>query len=139
MYISRILSEYLYIHTCTRIYTHTYTYPKISYHTRTDTCLHSSILTPTHVPDQISESYPILVVQSLLDTLHSARPNMTLLAADFNFLPEVQEEGHRAPIIASKEGGVQKDHSTYLVTKASNQLFSILYVIFPIQGGKDIS
>ena len=59
------------------------------------------------------------MVQSLLDSLHAARPNMTLLAADFSFLPEVQVEGQRAPLIASKKAGVQRDHSTYLVTKAS--------------------
>lgn len=117
---------YLQIH----IYTNTYTHSKIqkyTYHTHhMFTSLDLHIYTHIHtfhtihtIPSEWISPHISFVLQSLLDTLHSARPNMTLLAADFSFLPEVQLEGQRAPIIASKEGGVQRDHSTYLVTKAS--------------------
>jgi hypothetical protein len=41
----------------------------------------------------------------LLDTLYGARPNMCLIAADFDQLPDVRIEGRNAPLVASKVSG----------------------------------
>lgn len=38
----------------------------------------------------------------LLETLYAARPNMCLVAADFDALPDVRIEGRNAPLVASK-------------------------------------
>lgn len=40
--------------------------------------------------------------QKLLETLHSARPNMTLIASDFSLLPDVRLAGEGAPLVSSK-------------------------------------
>lgn len=60
---------------------------------------------------------------TLFETLHYVRPNMTLIAADFSSLPDVKISGVGAPLVASKEGGVTTDHSTFLVPKGSSDIF----------------
>ncbi|BBN09643.1 hypothetical protein MPTK1_4g21440 [Marchantia polymorpha subsp. ruderalis] len=59
----------------------------------------------------------------LLETLHSARPNMTLIASDFSLLPDVRLAGEGAPLVSSKKGGVNKDHATYLEAKGHTDIF----------------
>ncbi|KAG6549180.1 hypothetical protein Mapa_009165 [Marchantia paleacea] len=59
----------------------------------------------------------------LLETLYSARPNMTLIASDFSFLPDVKVAGEGAPLVSSKKGGVNKDHGTYLEAKGHADIF----------------
>eukprot|EP00850_Spirogloea_muscicola_P012604 SM000082S22846 [mRNA] locus=s82:259946:263367:- [translate_table: standard] len=51
----------------------------------------------------------------LLQALHAVHPNMTLIAADFDFLPDVVIAGHGAPLVASKVKGVTTDYTTYIV------------------------
>lgn len=43
-----------------------------------------------------------LKLQRLLETLHSALPNMSLIASDFSYLPDVTIAGDRAPLVSSK-------------------------------------
>jgi hypothetical protein len=42
---------------------------------------------------------------SLLDCIAAARPNHTLIAADFDALPNVRVEGLNAPLVSGKVGG----------------------------------
>jgi hypothetical protein len=44
---------------------------------------------------------------ALLDCIAAARPSHTLLAADFDALPQVQLEGVNAPLVSAKVGGLQ--------------------------------
>ena len=39
---------------------------------------------------------------ALLETLHAARPNHRLVAADFDSLPETTIAGERSPLVASQ-------------------------------------
>lgn len=41
-------------------------------------------------------------IQELFRTIYTMRPNATIIAADFSFLPEVQIQGRNAPLVASK-------------------------------------
>ena len=41
-------------------------------------------------------------VQKLLDALHGALPKMSLIASDFNYLPDVKVPGERAPLVSTK-------------------------------------
>uniref|UniRef100_A0A7I4ESK1 Protein arginine methyltransferase NDUFAF7 n=1 Tax=Physcomitrium patens TaxID=3218 RepID=A0A7I4ESK1_PHYPA len=59
----------------------------------------------------------------LLETLHRMRPNMALITSDFSSLPDVTISGARAPIVASKENGETKDHSTYLEAMGNADIF----------------
>ncbi|CAM6121675.1 unnamed protein product [Calypogeia fissa] len=59
----------------------------------------------------------------LLETLHSARPNMVLIASDFSSLPDVSLAGQGAPLVASKISGQTKDHTTYLEAKGHADIF----------------
>ncbi|KAL2631104.1 hypothetical protein R1flu_015790 [Riccia fluitans] len=59
----------------------------------------------------------------LLETLYSARPNMTLIASDFSILPDVKIAGEGAPLVSSKQGGVNRDHGTYLEAKGHADIF----------------
>ncbi|GAQ79199.1 hypothetical protein KFL_000260150 [Klebsormidium nitens] len=59
----------------------------------------------------------------LLETLYAARPNMCLVAADFDALPDVRIEGRNAPLVASKADGVTQDQSTYLVQPGIADIF----------------
>eukprot|EP00850_Spirogloea_muscicola_P004023 SM000017S02763 [mRNA] locus=s17:101256:104655:+ [translate_table: standard] len=59
----------------------------------------------------------------LLQALHTVHPNMTLIAADFDFLPDVVIAGHGAPLVASKVKGVTTDHTTYIVPESQVDIF----------------
>lgn len=59
----------------------------------------------------------------LLETLHRMRPNMALITSDFSSLPDVTISGARAPIVASKENGETKDHSSYLEAMGNADIF----------------
>eukprot|EP00850_Spirogloea_muscicola_P009944 SM000057S18374 [mRNA] locus=s57:180693:183992:- [translate_table: standard] len=59
----------------------------------------------------------------LLRALHTVHPNMTLIAADFDFLPDVVIAEHGAPLVASKVKGVTTDHTTYIVPESQVDIF----------------
>ncbi|KAJ4810047.1 hypothetical protein LUZ62_022613 [Rhynchospora pubera] len=59
----------------------------------------------------------------LLETLHSALPNMSLIASDFSYLPDVTIGGDRAPLVSSKKDGKTVDHSSYLDAKGDADIF----------------
>ncbi|EFN53988.1 hypothetical protein CHLNCDRAFT_25175, partial [Chlorella variabilis] len=59
----------------------------------------------------------------LLDTLHQARPSHTLIAADFDCLPEVSVAGANAPLVATTVGGTTVDHGSYLVPRGTADIF----------------
>lgn len=59
----------------------------------------------------------LVCFQELLRTIHTLRPNATIIAADFSFLPEVQIEGRNAPLVASKV-----HNSTVAVLQCKEQL-----------------
>ncbi|MCO5597832.1 hypothetical protein L7F22_051916 [Adiantum nelumboides] len=59
----------------------------------------------------------------LLEGLYSMRPNLALIVSDFSVLPDVQVQGERAPLVASKKDGVTKDHSSYLDVKGDADIF----------------
>ena len=41
-------------------------------------------------------------IQKLLETLHGALPKMSMIAADFSYLPDVKIPGDRAPLVSTK-------------------------------------
>jgi hypothetical protein len=55
----------------------------------------------------------------MLETLHKFRPNMVLIISDFSSLPDITVAGTGAPLVASKEAGQTKDHSSYLEAKVT--------------------
>ncbi|PRW05767.1 S-adenosyl-L-methionine-dependent methyltransferase [Chlorella sorokiniana] len=59
----------------------------------------------------------------LLDTLQRARPSHTLIAADFDALPEVAVAGINAPLVATTYGGSTFDHGSYLVPRGTADIF----------------
>ncbi|KDD76562.1 putative S-adenosyl-L-methionine-dependent methyltransferase [Helicosporidium sp. ATCC 50920] len=59
----------------------------------------------------------------LMDTLCAVRPNHTLLAADFDELPDVVVPGVHAPLVASTERGKTLDHATYLLPPGTADIF----------------
>ncbi|KAI5064689.1 hypothetical protein GOP47_0019384 [Adiantum capillus-veneris] len=59
----------------------------------------------------------------LLEGLYSMRPNLALIVSDFSVLPDVQVQGERAPLVASKKDGVTVDLSSYLDVKGDADIF----------------
>jgi hypothetical protein len=60
----------------------------------------------------------------LLETLHGARPNHRLVAADFDSLPGVMMAGRNAPLVAAQaDGGRTRDLPTYLAEVGSADVF----------------
>ena len=60
----------------------------------------------------------------LLETLHSARPNHRLVAADFDSLPGVTMPGQNAPLVATQaRGGKTRDLPTYLAEVGDADVF----------------
>ncbi|KAJ9555498.1 hypothetical protein OSB04_010112 [Centaurea solstitialis] len=62
-------------------------------------------------------------IQKLLETLHGALPKMSMIAADFSYLPDVKVPGERAPLVSTKIDGSSSDHSTYLDAKGDADIF----------------
>ena len=50
-----------------------------------------------------------------MKALHTARPAHCLLAADFDFLPEVTVPGANAPLVSVLRDGASVDFPTYVV------------------------
>eukprot|EP00897_Mesotaenium_endlicherianum_P005548 jgi/Mesen1/5020/ME000025S04412 len=59
----------------------------------------------------------------LLETLHTVRPGMTLIASDFSALPDVSIAGRGAPLVATKKKGVTIDYPSYLSTRGKADIF----------------
>ncbi|KZV37670.1 hypothetical protein F511_32680 [Dorcoceras hygrometricum] len=59
----------------------------------------------------------------LLKVLHSALPMMSLITADFSFLPDVKIPGERAPLVASKKDGNNSDYNNYLYAEGDADIF----------------
>lgn len=60
----------------------------------------------------------------LLETLHGARPNHRLVAADFDSLPGVTMAGRNAPLVAAQaDGGRTRDLPTYLAEVGNADVF----------------
>ncbi|KMZ57318.1 hypothetical protein ZOSMA_87G00640 [Zostera marina] len=59
----------------------------------------------------------------LLNILHSVLPKMSLIASDFNYLPDVKISGDRAPLVSSKKKGKTIDHNNYLDAKGDADIF----------------
>ncbi|XP_072965122.1 protein arginine methyltransferase NDUFAF7 homolog, mitochondrial isoform X1 [Typha angustifolia] len=59
----------------------------------------------------------------LLEVLHSAVPNMSLIASDFSYLPDVSVSGDRAPLVSTKKHGNSLDHCNYLDAKGETDIF----------------
>ena len=60
---------------------------------------------------------------ALLEVLIRARPNHSLVLADFDFLPEVRIAGKNAPLVAEKIGGRKVDHDTLYVPWGTADIF----------------
>ncbi|PNG98991.1 hypothetical protein TSOC_015238, partial [Tetrabaena socialis] len=60
---------------------------------------------------------------AFFELLHAVRPNHSLIAADFDKLPDVQLPGRNAPLIAQKVGGRNIDHGTLLVPWGTADIF----------------
>jgi hypothetical protein len=61
---------------------------------------------------------------ALLDALHAARPRHTLVAADFDALPDVRVPGLGAPLVSGRAGpGVPRDYDSVLVPWGSADIF----------------
>ncbi|KAH9311975.1 hypothetical protein KI387_027010, partial [Taxus chinensis] len=59
----------------------------------------------------------------LLEVLHGVLPNMSLIASDFSYLPDVRIPGERAPLVSNKKGGCTEDYSSYLEAKGDADIF----------------
>lgn len=60
----------------------------------------------------------------LLETLHAAVPRHTLIAADFDALPDIKLAGKNAPLVSGRlEGGTVQDYSSVLVPWGSADIF----------------
>ncbi|XP_078447068.1 NADH dehydrogenase ubiquinone complex I, assembly factor-like protein (DUF185) [Wolffia australiana] len=59
----------------------------------------------------------------LLEVLHGALPNMSLIASDFSFLPDVRILGERAPLVSTKKDGCTTDYDSYLDAKGDADIF----------------
>ncbi|GAB2267242.1 hypothetical protein Dimus_002227 [Dionaea muscipula] len=59
----------------------------------------------------------------LMEALHGALPKMSLIAADFSYLPDVRIPGERAPLVSSKQDGKSSDHDSYLDAKGDSDIF----------------
>ncbi|KAK9825352.1 hypothetical protein WJX81_001851 [Elliptochloris bilobata] len=60
---------------------------------------------------------------ALLDALSTALPSHTLLAADFDALPDTSLPGAYAPLVATTVGGSTRDHASYLLPRGSADVF----------------
>ncbi|MEW5300862.1 MAG: hypothetical protein WDW36_003761 [Sanguina aurantia] len=60
---------------------------------------------------------------ALLDIIHGLRPNHSLIAADFDALPDVSVAGTNAPLVAEKVDGVNIDHKTIYVPWGKADIF----------------
>ncbi|KAF9606778.1 hypothetical protein IFM89_028154, partial [Coptis chinensis] len=59
----------------------------------------------------------------LLEVLHGALPKMSLIASDFNYLPDVRIPGDRAPLVSTKKDGKSTDLRSYLDVKGDSDIF----------------
>jgi hypothetical protein len=60
----------------------------------------------------------------LLETVHAALPQHTLIAGDFSALPDIRVAGKNAPLVSGREaGGVIKDYSSVLVPWGCADIF----------------
>jgi len=60
----------------------------------------------------------------LLETLHAAVPHHTLIAADFDALPDIKVAGRNAPLVSGRGlGGEVQDYSSVLVPWGSADIF----------------
>ncbi|RAL38511.1 hypothetical protein DM860_002489 [Cuscuta australis] len=59
----------------------------------------------------------------LLEVLHGALPKMSLIASDFNYLPDVRIPGDRAPLVSTKRDGSSSDYNNYLEAKGDADIF----------------
>ncbi|CAA6668219.1 unnamed protein product [Spirodela intermedia] len=59
----------------------------------------------------------------LLDVLHWALPNMSLIASDFSYLPDVRISGEGAPLVSAKKDGRTIDYDSYLDAKGDADIF----------------
>ena len=60
----------------------------------------------------------------LLETVHAALPQHTLIAGDFSALPDIKVAGRNAPLVSGREaGGVIKDYSSVLVPWGCADIF----------------
>ncbi|KAG2497193.1 hypothetical protein HYH03_004782 [Edaphochlamys debaryana] len=60
---------------------------------------------------------------AFMELLHALRPNHSLIAADFDKLPDVRLPGRNAPLVAEKVGGRNIDHDTLFVPWGSADIF----------------
>ncbi|GIL75540.1 hypothetical protein Vretimale_15115 [Volvox reticuliferus] len=60
---------------------------------------------------------------AFLELLHDLRPNHSLIAADFDKLPDVRLPGRNAPLVAQKVGGRNIDHDTIFVPWGTADIF----------------
>ncbi|GIL64584.1 hypothetical protein Vafri_18474 [Volvox africanus] len=60
---------------------------------------------------------------AFLELLHDLRPNHSLIAADFDKLPDVRLPGRNAPLVAQKVGGRNLDHDTLFVPWGTADIF----------------
>lgn len=65
-------------------------------------------------------------LQQLLEILHQAIPNMSLIASDFSFLPDVHIPGDRAPLVSTKVKYLTNWHN---ITCSHSCLLVILYFL----------
>lgn len=59
----------------------------------------------------------------LMEALHSSLPNMSLIASDFSYLPDVRIPGVRAPLVSAKIDGYTVDYDSYLDAKGDADIF----------------
>lgn len=60
----------------------------------------------------------------LLETLHAAVPRHSLIAADFDALPDIKLTGRNAPLVSGRgEGGSVRDYSSTLVPWGTADIF----------------
>jgi hypothetical protein len=60
----------------------------------------------------------------LLETLHAAVPRHSLIAADFDALPDIKLPGRNAPLVSGRgEGGSVQDYSSVLVPWGTADIF----------------
>ncbi|GAX75066.1 hypothetical protein CEUSTIGMA_g2510.t1 [Chlamydomonas eustigma] len=60
---------------------------------------------------------------TLMETLHDVRPNHSIIAADFDYLPDVKIPGKNAPLVSEKVNGINKDHDTLYVPWGKADIF----------------
>eukprot|EP00198_Chlamydomonas_reinhardtii_P004507 XP_001693843.1 predicted protein [Chlamydomonas reinhardtii] len=60
---------------------------------------------------------------AFMELLHAVRPNHSLIAADFDKLPDVRLAGRNAPLVAEKVGGRNIDHDSLFVPWGTADIF----------------